>query len=174
MKRSSHWFARVLAFAVLIQAPAAAQIGTSVTVSAGLSMPTSTFGDVQDAGYAVRVGLGLSLPLLPVAARAEGSFDEFNGSASTDAKTRVVGGTVNAIVGFPGPFSPYVIGGVGYYTTRRPRVVSGSTNSSDFGANIGLGVRMSLVAFSVFAEARYTRVGDGVATFVPVVVGVAF
>jgi opacity protein-like surface antigen len=70
--------------------------------------------------------------------------------------------------------SPYLIGGVGYY--RVSSSATGSVASNDFGFDAGAGIKIPLIVFSTFIEARYTRVSEtgGSTTFVPVTVGVMF
>ena len=167
---------RALRAAALISAilgaaarPAAAQLRGNLSIAAGASFPTSAFGDFQDTGYNVLVALGLNPPLLPIGFRVDGMFNEFDRTGSSD-KTRVLGLTANVTLGLGGLLGPYLIGGIGEYSTRYPSPFGDRT---DFGINVGGGFRFGLTGFSAFAEARYHRAGDA-AQFIPVSFGVTF
>jgi hypothetical protein len=161
-----------LSLVVALLAPlASARAQNSFSVAAGASFPTSTFGDLHDIGYHVGVGIGIQPPTSPLGFRFEGMFNEFDRSGIGSVKTRVLGATANASANLSGKFGPYLIGGLGLYNTKN---TNGGGDSSDIGFNLGGGFRFELTGFSAYAEARYHRVGDGVATFIPVTFGLTF
>jgi hypothetical protein len=144
---------------------------TSISIAAGATAPTGSFGNVHDVGYHVLGALGIAPPLSPLAFRLEGSFSEFNRTGlGTDAKDRVLALTGNGVLKLSGSIGPYAIGGVGLYDVRRP----GFSGDSNVGFNIGGGYRFGLTGFSAFAEARYHRAGDGQTAFIPITFGIAF
>ncbi len=165
---------RAAAVALMLSAiPASgvcAQLHTNLSLAAGASFPTGSFGDVYDTGYHLLVGVGLNPPLSPVGFRIDGMFNEFDVSGASSAKTRVLGLSGNLLVNASGGLGPYLAGGVGLYDTRP----TGGGDRNDVGFNVGVGFRLGLAGFSAFAEARYHRVGDGVAQFIPVTFGVTF
>jgi hypothetical protein len=180
---------RPLLLATIIAALAApfssssAQVGFGV--AAGPSMPHGDFEAAAKSGYHADALLSIGVPLLPVGARIEGSFSEFDYKIGTnDAKARIVFGTANVELSTPGIVAPYLIGGIGMY--RATAECSGCTTSSTkVGYNGGVGLKLGLAGFSVFAEARYHYIAGpsdptnaGVASsstqFIPLSVGLTF
>lgn len=165
-----------LAAATTVQAQGA----TTATFNAfaGLSLATGNFGDRNDAGYAVGLGFGFRQGLSPLAFRAEGIYDEFNQNSPGTSKSHASAITGNAIYEFlMGPtnaFVPYAIGGIGYYNSREPSPLFDIESESNFGWNLGGGVRFPLSGFSVYAEARYHSVSNSGVQFAPIVFGVSF
>jgi opacity protein-like surface antigen len=153
--------------------------GTTPTFNgfAGLSPATGEFGDRNDAGYALGLGVGLRQGLSPLTFRAEGIYNEF-AQKTGGGKAHATGLTANAIYEFlTGPtsaFVPYAIGGIGYYSTREPDPFFDIESQSNIGWNLGGGVRFPLSGFSVYAEARYHSVSNAGVQFAPIVFGVTF
>ena len=162
--------------AILGASVAPAQV--SFNVAAGLAVPTGDLSDFSDAGYALIAGLGTKPIASPLAFRVEGIFTQFNVKNSSDANTRIIGGTGNAIYDFSmGPgiiFTPYATGGVGFYSTRFENRLGGSGSDTNFGWNIGGGIRTGLSGFSAYVEARYHSVGNNGGSFIPIVFGLSF
>lgn len=163
---------------VAVPLAARAQIGqATVNAAAGLSLATGSFGDRNDAGYALQLGVGFAPPASPLSFRVEGMFNEFNQNLG-GGKSRAAGITGNAIFGVPmakgAMFIPYAIGGVGYYNTRQPIPLFDAESRSDFGWNLGGGVRFPLSGFSAYVEARYHSVSNVSVQFAPIVFGVVF
>ena len=101
------------------------------------------------------------------------------GSTTYNADARILTVTANVVFPLHLPASilePYLIGGVGDYNVRRSPTASGSTSQSNIGFNVGAGVKLPLVVFSTFLEARYNRVNQngGSMAFMPITVGVMF
>lgn len=169
----------MFAFPVL---SAGAQVG--VGVAAGVSAPLSDFGKAAESGYHVAGLLTIGMPLLPVGARLEASFSEFNYKTSNnDAKARILYATANAELSAPGIIAPYLIGGVGMYHATA-ECATCTTSSTKIGFNGGGGLKIGLAGFSVFVEARVHYIGGasdptngGVKSstqFIPVSAGVTF
>jgi hypothetical protein len=188
MRPLSRSLAAIAALSCALALPARAQF--ALGLAGGATVPSGNLQDRQNLGYNGLVALQLGLPLMPVQLRADLQYNSFGGRNFNDAfgqarvgsDTRVISGSLNAVVNLlPGPIKPYLIGGVGYYDSR-----FGGTNASttrQFGLNGGAGVKFSLVGASIFAEARMHQVQNGTvnvgggstqARFIPLVVGVMF
>ena len=157
-----------------------AQAQIALSIAGGPSFATGDFGDGLDMGYHAKVAAGFSLPMLPIGFEADGMWTRFDISDS-DENVRLLSGTLNAVINLPTPgITPYLVGGVGIYNTKNSVF---DESSSDFGANVGVGVRMGLVGLGgVFAEARLHNVfvgddeegeSDSI-RFVPVSLGIRF
>ena len=144
----------------------------SFSIAGGPSFATGDFGDLLDMGYHAQVGAGFSLPMLPIGIRADGAWNRFD-IENTDENVRILSGTLNAVVNLPTPgITPYLIGGVGLYNGKNS---GGGDSVTDFGVNVGAGVRVGLPGLSVFGEARLHNVfGDpDTYRFVPVSIGIS-
>jgi hypothetical protein len=159
----------VLAVGLLAAAPsmASAQISTSISLAGGLSMPSGDFESGKNIGYGVKsgynlaAGLNIGVPLLPVGVRAEvgyNSFDVKNLGPGETATQNITSATVNGTFGLG---LPYVIGGLGYYSTKgQAKDASGTFNTereNTLGFNAGVGLRFPLGVISTFAEIRYHK-----------------
>jgi hypothetical protein len=182
---------KMLAVAALAFALPMAAAQGQLSFGAALG-PTLTNGEMLkdfDMGYHATGILGISLPALPVGLRIEGMFNEFAakpvGTAPSAGKIRILSATGNATLGVPGMvvLSPYLIGGIGMYKTQmNPTTGPKPESSTDFGINIGAGIKFGLAGFSAFTEARWhTNMGNeenGVKTqgarFIPISFGVTF
>ena len=160
---------------------ASAQVATilkpvQVGVAVGGAFPLSDLGKSFNTGFNVTGMMGINVPLLPVGFRIEAAYNQFGAKGTSNVNAKIAGVSGNVLFGIPGAVivSPYLIGGVGYY--RVSSSATGSVASNDFGFNAGAGVKIPLVVFSTFIEARYTRVSEtgGSTSFVPVTVGVMF
>lgn len=184
----------VLAIGALSFIPARAQAQIGFSVAGGLAMPSGDFksgnniGYKVDNGYNVAAGLNFSFPLMPVGVRLEGAYNSFdlNGSTSTSSASQTIAsGTVNGIFSLG---LPYVIGGVGYYSTAG-KYSSGTTSGTldrdnAMGFNAGVGMRFPLGVISTFAEIRYHKMmGSDNATvnkpaanvaYIPITFGINF
>ncbi len=150
---------------------------THFNLAAGLTLPTGTFGDDNDAGYNLILGLGTKSRTSQLGFRAEGIFNEFNergtsqksrasgitGNLTYDLSTGNRAGTSNTL---------YVIGGIGYYSTREP--FFSSSSQTNVGWNVGGGFRFPLTGFSAYLEARYHTVSNTRVRFVPISFGLVF
>ncbi len=184
MKRSL----RILGLAALVAAPTFVSAQTArpigFGVSGGLSLPTGDLGDGADAGYNITGHVMLRpASFTNLSFRGDVSFDRFGVKNVSDANTRFLGFTGNAIYSFPqanpGVVRPYVIGGVGAYNSKvnvNFGSVSSSATSTDVGVQGGGGINFQLSGFSTFVEAKFVNVfGDGSsANFIPITFGVKF
>lgn len=171
----------VLALGVLAMAPsvASAQLHTSLTVSGGLSMPKGQGSDLIDNGYNLAAGLNLGAPLLPVGVRFEGAYNKWNAKGNTTSNSAtgdMASGTVNATFGLG---MPYLIGGVGYYSSGGSQTLNGVSTTysrvNAMGLNGGVGIKLPFPMLSPFAEVRYHKVyGDINSSYIPVTVGITF
>ena len=163
----------------LIAAPMLADAQSNSThfnLAAGLTLPTGAFGDRNDAGYNVIVGLGMRQRGSPLGFRAEGIYNEFNERGTND-KSHAGGITANAIYDLTtnnrtNTSSLYIIGGAGYYSTRES-FFSGESQTN-IGWNVGGGFQFPLTGFSAYVEARYHPVSNTVVWLIPISFGVVF
>ena len=146
-------------------------------------------GFKADNGYNLAAGLNIGVPLLPVGVRLEGAYNSFNFAGlptGVSASQNIISGTVNGTVGLG---LPYLIGGLGYYSSKASATGGGTTNSTDranaFGLNGGVGLRFPLGVISTFAEIRYHKMmgGDNANTtnspaanlaYIPITFGINF
>jgi hypothetical protein len=165
---------------VLVSMPASAQLGLkpiSLGIAGGGSLPMSDLSDASNTGYNGTLALALKLPMIPVGLRFDGAYNHF-GSKVGDSNLNIASATANLTYNLPSiGVSPYVIGGGGYYSS----LVSGgglpsSVRSNDFGWNAGAGVKVPVLIFSAFIEARYNRimVDGGSVDFMPLTFGIMF
>lgn len=146
---------------------------THFNIAAGLTLPTGSFGDDNDAGYNLILGLGTKPRTSALGFRAEGIFNEFN-AHGIDEKSRVAGLTGNVTYDLTSGArnntnSLYIIGGIGYYSTRQFRI-----SDSNVGWNVGGGFQFPLTGFSAYVEARYHTVSNTDVRFVPISFGLVF
>jgi hypothetical protein len=170
-------FSVVAAALLAVPMLASAQANTThFNVAAGLTLPTGAFGDRNDAGYNVIIGLGMKQPGSSLGFRAEGIYNEFNEHGTSD-KSHASGITGNAIYDLAAgsrnnTSSLYIIGGIGYYSTREP--FFSSESQTNIGWNVGGGFEFPLSGFSAYVEARYHTVSNTVVRFIPISFGLAF
>jgi hypothetical protein len=175
----------------LLAAPAAlsAQIHTGLSIAAGLAVPSGDLAKDVNSGYNLAAGLNIGVPLLPAGLRLEGAFNRFEGKNlpnGTSAHADIISGTANATFGLG---LPYIIGGLGYYSTKVSASNGTMTATSDranaFGLNGGVGLRFPLGVISTFAEIRYHKMmgGDNANTvnsppansaYIPITFGINF
>jgi len=180
---------------------ASAQASTSLTkpisigISGGVAMPSGELSNGSsggftgvNTGYNVTGSLAVALPVLPFEIRGDVAYTGFNSKnlsfansqeGSYNADARVISFTANIVYPFPIPtpiVRPYLIGGVGDYDVKISPSAGGGTSQSNFGYNLGAGVKVALVGFNAFVEARYHHVNQdqGSVAFTPITVGVMF
>lgn len=184
MSRSSHrWRSLAVlaaAVSVVLARPAQAQVtaGLHYNIAAGLTEPTSTFGDFYKSGYNVLVGVGMLPPASPLGFRIEGLYNEFDQKGGGD-KAHAGGVTASAVYNILQPRALqsntlYAIGGIGYYSTKEPDRSFDVPSESNVGYNIGAGFKFPLSGFAAYVEARYYSVSDTDVTFVPISFGLVF
>ena len=176
---------RAGAMFALIAAPAiaAAQSTNNVhfNIAAGVTFPTSDYGDRYDNGYNLVVGVGMQQRNSPLGFRAEGLYNEFSakcgnefGNCSGKAHAGGVTGNLTFDVLQPSRTQSntlYLIGGVGYYSTKDAFSVD---SRSDIGYNIGGGFAFPLSGFSPYIEVRYHTISNASVSFVPISFGLRF
>ena len=171
----------VVAVLALAAQPASAQLGISFGATAGLALPVGTTADGSEAGFTVG-GLMRVKPLLsPVGFRLDGGYTQLGGKDFTFGGTTVEGSstniwhlTGNAELSLLPTGLLYAIGGAGFFNASSS--AENSESSTDFGWNVGAGVRIPLTGFGTFVEARYTQVQveGGSYKYVPIVFGFSF
>jgi hypothetical protein len=177
----SRLFRTGAALALLATAAATARAQSSnihFNIAAGATFPTSPFSDYYDTGYNLVAGIGMTPQGSPLGFRVEGLYNEFAQKREGD-KARVGGGTANVVYNLISPNSAqsntlYLIGGLGYYSTREPTLFFDPESESNIGYNIGAGFKFPLTGFSVYVEARYHTVSNTDVRFIPVSVGLSF
>ena len=149
-----------------------------LNIAAGAAFPTSTFGDANDVGYSLIVGIGTMPRGSQIGFRAEGLYTEY--SATGTSRTSHAGGLpANAEFDLTqgnrsSANSLYLIGGLGWYQTKEELRFASLNSESNIGWNLGGGFRFPLTGFSAYLEARYHAVSNTDVKFVPVVFGLVF
>lgn len=169
-------FLRIAAFSfAVLSIPAIAHAQAKFDIGAGASLPTSDLSNVAQTGYNVMVGADIQPPLAPVGFRIEGAWNQFSGKSGFP-DWRILSGSANLIYSLMGTpvGGPYLIGGLGVYNNHLN--VSGSSDKTEVGGNVGAGFRFGLSGFSAFAEARYhyQKVNSGNASYIPITFGLTF
>jgi hypothetical protein len=165
----------------LVSMPASAQLSLikpiSIGIAGGGTQPMSDLADETKIGYNGTLVVALKLPMIPVGLRLDGAYNRFS-SKAVDGNLQVASVTGNVTYNLPSiGISPYVIAGAGMYSSVAS--VTGfpsSARANDFGWNAGAGIKLPLVMFSTFVEARYNRVSveGGSMAFVPLTFGIMF
>jgi hypothetical protein len=152
-------------------------------VGAGGAFPVGNSANQYSAGYNILAFLGLNVPTLPIGVRFDGQFDRWQ-YKNNGPNTNLWHGTANVV--FQEPLSivtPYVIGGVGYYSTdlQGHTYPNGSvvvaTSANSLGVNGGVGIKAALHwGLGVFLEARYHYVFSHFpdTQLIPITLGVTF
>ena len=175
MKPLSYTSLTVGLIAALGAAPLAAQLGFHI--GAGVTMPSSDYGNYAKTGWMGIGGVTFSLGPAPIKIQVDALYginDHEEDPNAPGAKTAVYGGMGNAVYNIgAGPIKPYVLGGVGYLSHAYSDD-SGDFNDTKwkFAWNIGGGVNFGLGGLTVFAEARYLD-RDRTA-FIPIFAGLRF
>ena len=149
----------------------------------GISIPQGDLSSGANTGWNALGTLILSTPMQPLGLRADVAYNQFPFSAAT--KT-TIGGSGNQSVGSltanmtyrlptPGtPVSPHLIAGLGAYRTD---CSAGACQAvTHFGWNAGLGMKLYVLGFRSFLEARYHRTSANGSTvnYFPVTLGLLF
>jgi hypothetical protein len=139
-------------------------------VNAGAAMPMSDAGDVWNAGFRVGAGLEFRAPVLPVGLRVDGAYDRMGLKADGSTKLSILSGTANAVLSLP-VMPIYMVGGIGMYRSDR-----GTGSTTDFGFDVGMGLRLPLPMLAPFIEARLNQINadGGSFRYVPIVAGIRF
>ena len=149
----------------------------AIEAAIGLVPPAGIFADRYEAGGHAAVGLERRNPGSRVGWRAEGTWDDFSPKyGGRDNHARAGGLTANGILALTPPHftaaALYAIGGVGYYNTRESALFHGT--QSDFGWNIGGGVRVPARRVALYLEGRLQEIPVAQMYFVPLTLGFSF
>ncbi|MGH2609626.1 MAG: outer membrane beta-barrel protein [Tepidiformaceae bacterium] len=160
---------------VLGVAPTADAQTPSFWLGAGLTMPTSDYGDFASTGFhgmgAVSLGLGTGA----LGVRVEGVYHRTGLEQGVDGNTSILGAMASLMYSVPSPgtVKPYLIAGAGYYKANVEVTGFGSADESDLGFGGGGGIQFAMGGTTLFAEVRYITVGGDVqADFLPITVGI--
>ncbi|HYU10544.1 MAG TPA: porin family protein [Gemmatimonadales bacterium] len=183
MKRIGLAVLAAAGFTMAVARPVAAQSGTTLGVGVGLTLPMSDYGDKavlgDKMGFHFGVGAGLALGSAPVRLRVEGSYTQTSHQEGVDGNTKLIGGMVSLVYPFStaGSIKPYVLAGVGFYSTKLTiPSASVDTSKTSVGFGGGAGIRFPMSSMSLFVEARYLTQKAFDVTFarLPITVGVQF
>jgi hypothetical protein len=158
--------------AILFTAPAL-HAQTSFSVAAGAAVPIGSTADIMSVGYNVTAALGIKPPLAPIGLRIDGMFNSMEFKAPATGTSRILAGTANVTLSGAALPMGYLIGGLGMYNFSAS---GGGSSETDFGFNVGVGLKFPLTGFSTFAEARLHYVNTDVekTKFIPITFGITF
>ena len=175
--------ARILALVLGLCAPAHAhaQWSASPVVAIGPVIPAGSFRDVVREGAALKLGVWLRAPRVPVGVTTEVLLAQFGSSGARDGLDRARVGAITANVTtrrHDRRLDLYGIAGAGWYWMDRmaPRYLDRQAP----GFNVGVGEVVSLGHTDLFVELRLhavratSRTGEGWMTFMPLLVGARF
>lgn len=176
----------VLGLAVVLVAQAAHAQAMSFGLGGGIVVPTGTLSDGNSTGYSGSALVRVQPPASPVGFQVDAFYTRF-GLDGVAGHSRMIGGTANAVVAFPGASMarPYLIGGLGLYNGKTTIDGLGSSDSqTKFGINAGAGFDFGLGKAKLFAEGRFHAIMKGVtdgttgdektAYMIPLTVGLRF
>lgn len=183
--------AALLSLSLAPAAHAQAQTMPHFGISAGASIPQSSFGDGVNTGYNVNGLVNVGIPLSPLGFRGEVGWNRFDLSGnSVSGNVRMVNGAVNVVLAPSTVMTakPYFIAGLGVYNVKTSvnstgGIISGNpftSASSDtrLGFNGGIGFAFGLGSVGTLLEARYVNVNSsnnsGSLSFVPISFGITF
>lgn len=182
-------------FCLTLATPVRTQAQAHFGISAGASIPESSFGEAVSTGYNVNAMINAGVPLSPLGFRAEAGLNHFDlDGSNASGNVRMINGTANVIV-TPTTIigaKPYLIGGLGMYNVRTnfsgtvtplgslfsASAPGGESSDTRLGFNGGVGLTFGLGSVGTLLEARYVTVngknGSGSLAFVPVTFGITF
>lgn len=158
-------------------------------IAAGATFPIGDIRDGANTGFHGMVTLGAMPAMVPFGVRIDGMYNSLGvddldlggGLTSTGNSLEILALTANGVFSMPGMMvtSPYLIGGVGYYSTKGKSDQGDSDRFNDFGLNVGIGAKFNLSGFGTFAEVRYHTIfdseqGSGNTAFIPITFGIMF
>jgi len=140
--------------------------------------PSTPIGGLEEfsAGWHAQGSISLGIPLLPFGLRADLLYQQLPGDGEN---YRQIAGIANAtldVLPIPlMPVRPYILGGVGLFN-HEGHGDHAHGDGTDLGLNLGAGVRVSLLGFGGFLEAKVQNVfAEGDAhRIVPVTLGIIF
>jgi hypothetical protein len=175
------FFAAALAGVALISFEAGAQIAPKSVQfggALGVSLPLSDLKTCCNTGFNGTAILGFQPTLIPLGVRIDGAYNQF-GAKGGGANAHFTSVTGNLVYKMPSTgFTPYLIGGAGWYQAAVSFSGSSTVSENHFGWNAGGGISMPLSGFDTFIEARYNQVqgsnGNPSLKYIPITFGVMF
>ncbi len=158
-----------------------AQWSASPVLAVGPAIPAGKFRDAASEGAAIKLGLWMRAPSVPVGVTSEALLVQFGGGATRDGLNgaRVAALTANVTTRrHDRRLDLYGIAGAGWYWMDRmaPRYLDRQAP----GFNVGVGEVVALGSTDFFVELRLHAVratrqtGEGWMTFMPLLVGARF
>jgi len=157
--------------------------GWYFNLGGGLSMPTGALDDLYGNGWNATGSVGWHPTTSPIGVRFDVTYDRLNGqsfpagSANELADAAVLAGLGEVTLRIPRALglNPYLVGGGGVYRFNDYGVEDAEA-STEFGWNIGGGLRFGWGFTSLFIESRYMSVGTPGerATYIPIILGITF
>jgi opacity protein-like surface antigen len=169
---------KLLAAAALVAVTAGSIEAQSFGIHVGPAVPVGDFGKGSSTGFQAGVELGFTPATLPIGIRIDGDFNHF-GFEGGGGNNRIISGTANAVFSLPAAaISPYLIGGLGMFngkTTISAGGVNASGSSTEFGFQVGGGLRFALAGLATAIEAKYVTVNadGGNLSYIPITFRVA-
>jgi hypothetical protein len=169
----------VLVGAAALPSLALAQVDDQFSwgVSAGAAIPTHDLAKEHNTGVNAGITLAFGGVGQLLGIRVDGMYNRFGAKSGTTAgNARILGGTVNLVMGVLGDEDRfYLTAGAGGYGIRPG--VKGEKGFKDFGLNGGIGLWLPFV--DGFIEARYHHFYRAFPTkhpaiFIPVTLGILF
>lgn len=163
----------LIALAVATLVPVGVEAQPRLMVGGGITRPNADLSDSAETGYHAQVGLQVGIPTLPVGFRADGGVHRLGQGPATFARTRILAGSLSAVLTLPGiGLSPYLLGGVGSYSTQAG-LVGASEKVTETGYHGGFGVNLGAGGMGGFVEIRFVQIKGDVQTtrFIPVTFG---
>lgn len=154
---------------------ASAQSPARFGLQAGATVPLSSYASDKHTGYHLGLLVDVRTPVPLLGFRVEGAYHELKYSGnSTRDQIWMAGADLQVRVPTMTLLSPYVIGGIGIYSSHRSLFLS-TGYSTNPGVNLGGGLRFQFSDAAAFVEARYHRAtGDAGIRMLPITVGVLF
>lgn len=157
--------------------------GWYFNLGGGISMPRGALDDLYGNGWNVTGSVGWHPTESPFGVRFDATYDRLNGqsfpagSANELADASILAGLAEVTLRVPRALglNPYVVGGGGVYRFNDYGVEDAQA-STEFGWNVGGGLRFGWGFTSLFVESRYMSVGtpNERATYVPIILGITF
>lgn len=170
----------VCVVALACTAPTVAAQAVTLSLGGGLSIPTGSFGSMDNDGWHVLGAVVASSPVPNLAFRVDGLYSVTPHQGFASDHTRIGGGTASVLwrLRRVGPnLRPYLLTGLGYYdvTTTATALPSTSRSSIAWSGGGGLAV-LGLGPAIGFVEARYLtiRTSGTPTNLFPVTLGLVF
>ncbi|MBM4184605.1 MAG: hypothetical protein FJ207_10390 [Gemmatimonadetes bacterium] len=147
-----------LAAFALLAAPAAVAAQVQLLGGGGLGRPFGDFSDAAGSGWHALVGMQVSVPAIPIALRADGTYHSFAAPTGLPGSS-MLAGAASLVVSLPGVgLVPYFLGGIGQYRVSLDQ--SGVDPVTDNGFHGAFGVNIGAMGFGGFAELRVVNVSQ--------------